>query len=1008
MKRRGRVTMFGVFFFSSALLLWLTAVVAQAAVTDAPHNETNGISCVSCHTYSIWWRYSPAKTQSNFVSIVDTICFDCHKDAGTGPKALTHSSAVIGVTTHGTWERACSVCHNPHHQDQLEWAGSATKPYLVTGTISGVSVSYNSVSKETTITYSDATNNLSWPAVGESAEALDWANKSLSNSGRGLILVLDTVKTSNTFSIVTASATEVTVKGEIDTDMIDPGYIDPLTLKQNSATCNSFGLIYGDLIRNKINNRSVKFFDPNGGFVRNEGATTTGICQVCHTQTTNYKNNGVMPTETDSHYTHTDMNCTMCHEHVKGFKFAGHDMQSFVWDGNCATCHNPSGATISVTNVVHETKCRMCHVSSTGGGPRRVGDPAFGIDGSAVDATNNSTCSDCHIRKLPRTSSAIHHVSENGYAAAEDCTHCHGNASGKMVAPHDTLVSNVPECASCHPVTAGLASGMVVSSTDNKVHDACVTCHNIDGTLRTPYGSAIAIPAGGGSCITCHGDYFLNHVNANHNIFLLKTGTSCESCHNQSGNAATDVVGTMHKGDCNKCHNPTTHALINGTTPGAKVLGVTYMIGDARKHILGTKSACTVCHGANININMTTLKTHTSFNDSMPDNVGDEALCIECHSARVSPYTDQDEVHPRGCITCHNTSYGVYTLRGSALNHTVGQPSSCSTCHTSSNAHGSISFVNAIYSLNEADTMLDITVSRTGSAGAVSVDYATSDGSNAVAGTNYIATSGTLTWADGNTTTQIIHVPILNDGVTGAALKTINVTLSNPTNGASLGLTPTTVVTLEEVTDGEITPGIVTPSIGDSSFVSAAFTLTTTFNEPSANIVSCEVTVDDGLTWTDGAVSGMAPNFTCTASIDGLTASPTLNMRATSALGTIATATAITPELDLTPPVDGATLTVIPGDGQNTLTWDAATDAGLGLRTATAYDVRWISDGTDFPTCTTGTSLGLFPASQTTFVHNEGLLVDVRANYLVCAYDAGGNVSAGLTGFATITSEPAP
>ena len=997
--------MIGRTFFSSALLLWLMAVVAQAEVLDAPHNDTNGISCASCHTYSIWWRYSPAKTQSNFVSIVDTICFDCHKDAGTGPKALTHSSAVIGVTTHGTWERACTVCHNPHHQDQLEWANSATKPYLATGTISGVSVAYNSVSKETTIAYSDATNDLNWPAVGESDEALDWANKSLSNAGRGLILVLDTEKTSNTFSIVAASATEVTVKGEINANMIDPNYIDPQTLKQNSPTCSSFGLIYGDLIRATINKRAVKFFDPNGGFVRNEGATTTGICQVCHIETTNYKNTGVMPSETDSHYTHTSMNCTMCHEHVKGFKFAGHDSQSFAWDGNCATCHNPSGGPISITNVVHKTKCNMCHVSSVGGGPRRAGDPAYGVDGSAVGATNASTCVDCHAL----ASSTIHHVSEHGYATDSICDQCHGNASGKLVAPHDTVVTDAPECSSCHTATAGLASGMPVSTTDNKVHDACVTCHNTDGSLRGPHGSAIAMPAGGGNCIACHGDYFNSHLNANnHNIFLLKTGTSCESCHNQSGNAATDVVGTLHKGDCSNCHNPTTHALVNGTTPGVRVLGVTYMIGDARKHTLGTTSACTVCHGANININMTTLKTHTSLNDSMPDNVGDEALCLECHSARVSPYTDADEVHSRGCGTCHNTVYGVYTLKGSALNHTVGQPSSCSTCHTSSNAHGSVTFVNAIYSLNEADTMLDITVSRTGSAGAVSVGYATSDGSNAVAGTNYIPTSGTLTWANGDTTTKTIHLPILNDGVTGAALKTINVTLSNPSNGASLGLTSTTVVTLEEVTDGTITPGIVTPSIGDASFVPAAFTLTTIFNEPAANIVSCEVTTDGGETWAEGAVSGMVPDFTCTASINGLTVSPILNMRATSALGTVATATAITPELDITPPVDGATLTVTPGDGQNTLTWDAATDAGLGLRTAAAYDVRWLSDGTDFPTCTTGTSLGLFPASQTSFVHNDGLPVNVRANYLVCAYDAGGNVSAGLPGFATITSGPTP
>ena len=63
----------------------------------------------------------------------------------------------------------------------------------------------------------------------------------------------------------------------------------------------------------------------------------------------------------------------------------------------------------------------------------------------------------------------------------------------------------------------------------------------------------------------------------------------------------------------------------------------------------------------------------------------------------------------------------------------------------------------------------------------MSVDYASANGT-AIAGSDYTATNGTLTFAAGETN-QTIAVPILNDGfVEPAAYETFTVTLSNPTN----------------------------------------------------------------------------------------------------------------------------------------------------------------------------------------------------------------------------------
>ncbi|MEI7687512.1 MAG: Calx-beta domain-containing protein, partial [Planctomycetota bacterium] len=89
-----------------------------------------------------------------------------------------------------------------------------------------------------------------------------------------------------------------------------------------------------------------------------------------------------------------------------------------------------------------------------------------------------------------------------------------------------------------------------------------------------------------------------------------------------------------------------------------------------------------------------------------------------------------------------------------------------------------------------------VSVTRTGgSTGPVSVNYSTANGT-ALAGTDYMTVTGTLNWADGDTTAQDISIPILNNP-TIAASKTLSVTLSNPLYG-SLGATTVNTVTLAE------------------------------------------------------------------------------------------------------------------------------------------------------------------------------------------------------------------
>ena len=109
--------------------------------------------------------------------------------------------------------------------------------------------------------------------------------------------------------------------------------------------------------------------------------------------------------------------------------------------------------------------------------------------------------------------------------------------------------------------------------------------------------------------------------------------------------------------------------------------------------------------------------------------------------------------------------------------------------------NGVLQFIAPTYSVNENGVQATITVTRTnGSLGFVSVDYATSNGTAKHPG-DYTSTSGTLEWQDGDASSQTFNVPIIDDNVSDPN-ETINLTLSSPNGGATLGAQSTAVITI--------------------------------------------------------------------------------------------------------------------------------------------------------------------------------------------------------------------
>jgi len=112
-------------------------------------------------------------------------------------------------------------------------------------------------------------------------------------------------------------------------------------------------------------------------------------------------------------------------------------------------------------------------------------------------------------------------------------------------------------------------------------------------------------------------------------------------------------------------------------------------------------------------------------------------------------------------------------------------------------APGTLQFSSATYSVGENGGTAAITVTRAnGNLGAVSIDYTTSDGT-ASDGSDYTLSSGTLSWTNGDATDKTISVPITDD-TDEESNETVNLTISNPQGGATLGTIITAILTIND------------------------------------------------------------------------------------------------------------------------------------------------------------------------------------------------------------------
>ncbi|MCU7852791.1 MAG: thrombospondin type 3 repeat-containing protein, partial [Candidatus Thiodiazotropha sp. (ex Monitilora ramsayi)] len=184
---------------------------------------------------------------------------------------------------------------------------------------------------------------------------------------------------------------------------------------------------------------------------------------------------------------------------------------------------------------------------------------------------------------------------------------------------------------------------------------------------------------------------------------------------------------------------------------------------------------------------------------------------------------------------------------------------------------GTLQFSGATYTVNENDSSVLITVSRSGgSFGTVSVDYATSD-ATATAGSDYITSTGTLSFLDGEIS-KTFSVSILNDTIyegdetallslsnpVGTTLGTLDfaeltITEDDPVPPAgSLQFSGSTYLVAENVAAGEVTLTVVRTG-GDFGAVSVDYA----FTDGSATASSDYTAVNGTLNFADGITSAV-------------------------------------------------------------------------------------------------------------------------------------------------------
>ncbi len=488
-----------------SLLIFPSVEPSLSFAADSPHNSVNGIDCTNCHD-----ALKSAATPTWWTDQESNVCGTCHNTLSkSGDDVMTHRN-ISGVLVQ------CTMCHDPHRQQQNRtWKASS---YLYTGTsdlVTGIT--------RTTLTSS----------------AANWSPDQWKN----MLLIPNVLAPAYNYKIASNSAKTIYIdtnglppSNEIDSSSIQPG--------------NTFAIVWGRYVKANVGGRLVKFFRETGtnSFVDSD-ATIDGVCQVCHTKTTSFKNNGTL--EGPGHpVSQTGKKCSGCHDHQAGFK------------ANCKDCHGtpPTVDTLGGPDGLAKGNSDNGPGSTSAGAHKK----------HAVD--RGYSCETCHTGGMPESAIRDNKQIQIGFniaggtfkagiydgrtTLANGYTYSAGNAGTMITQTGSATCSTVY----CHTNGTAVATGIipVVSSPSwsTGTIDSCSGCHGFPPSYANTNPKANSHASHNYSCENCHynttttGNSITDqsyHINASYDLapgpgrsfsysFSFPKGTcSTVSCHSNTG-----------------------------------------------------------------------------------------------------------------------------------------------------------------------------------------------------------------------------------------------------------------------------------------------------------------------------------------------------------------------------------------------------------------------------------------------------------------------------------------
>ena len=404
----------------------------------------------------------------------------------------------------------------------------------------------------------------------------------------GNIVVPNTARADYNYKIIGNTANTLTVKGLVNTTY--------------AAAGNLLGISYGKFIRATINlsdigkpaeSKTVRLFKPAGvnSFADGDPAAIDGICEVCHTQTSAWHNDGTLA-GVAAHSGLKGSNCISCHPHSEGFRavyecldchadainsraavgqqFSGnsHHVQtgSTITSDKCYQCHWEADATGKLTGHHSAMPGAAVDLVIYGSGTRpetyTAGSTAvaYTADGSRSQILSiNSHCLGCHSDQNNSTQPFGDGKTPKQYAwdgTSVDARYSQTGTTpwGKYSGANTTPKNPRAKAFSAHGNAVNNQGGWNLSETwpntrNGAVNVACFDCHNSHGSTAegatTSYASATANGGILKSTASGKGGYGVDYQPAAGgsaaNKNLRNSGASlCFDCH-LSANGATDI-----------------------------------------------------------------------------------------------------------------------------------------------------------------------------------------------------------------------------------------------------------------------------------------------------------------------------------------------------------------------------------------------------------------------------------------------------------------------------------